>query len=56
MELVERGLKEVKRQEENVLNVIAEEIGEMESGILIMVQFNVFCVATVVSGLAINLI
>ena len=46
----------MKRQEENVLNVTAEEIGKMEKGLLILVQFSVFYVGIVVFGLVKNLI
>jgi hypothetical protein len=49
-------LKEVKRQEENVLNVTAEEFGKTASGKLIKVQFSVSYVGIVVFGLVTNLI
>ena len=48
--------KEVKRQEENVLNVIAKDVGKTGYGRLILVLLNVSSVVIAVTGSAKNLI
>jgi hypothetical protein len=47
-------VKEVKRQVENVIIVIAKEIGKMEQGRQIQAQFSVLPVETVVLSLVKN--